>query len=44
MERSYKEHMPRYSEKIVPGNEPTMRCCVYKDAILEERIKIAMGG
>ncbi len=30
---------------IVPGNEPTMRCCVYKErAILEERVKIAMGG
>ncbi len=30
---------------IVPGNEPTMRCCVYKErAILGERIKIAMGG
>lgn len=30
---------------IVPGNTPTMRCCVYKErAILEERIKIAMGG
>jgi [FeFe] hydrogenase (group B1/B3) len=32
-------------KKIVPGNEPTMRCCVYKErAILEERVKIAMGG
>lgn len=30
---------------IVPGNTPTMRCCVYKErAILEERVKIAMGG
>ena len=30
---------------IVPGNEPTMRCCVYKErAILAERVKIAMGG
>ena len=30
---------------IVPGNEPTMRCCVYKErAILGERVKIAMGG
>lgn len=30
---------------IVPGTEPTMRCCVYKErAILEERVKIAMGG
>ena len=31
--------------KLVPGNEPTMRCCVYKErAILGERVKIAMGG
>ena len=30
---------------IVPGNTPTMRCCVYKErAILTERMKIAMGG
>lgn len=32
-------------KKIVPGHEPTMRCCVYKErAILSERVKIAMGG
>ncbi|MEG0778476.1 MAG: 4Fe-4S dicluster domain-containing protein [Oscillospiraceae bacterium] len=31
--------------QIVPGKQPTMRCCVYKErAILSERIKIAMGG
>lgn len=31
--------------KIVPGNIPTMRCCVYKErAILGERVKLAMGG
>ena len=30
---------------IVPGKTPTMRCCVYKErAILNERVKIAMGG
>ena len=30
---------------IVPGKQPTMRCCVYKErAILAERIKLAMGG
>ena len=30
---------------IVPGNEPTMRCCVYKErAIVSERIHMAMGG
>lgn len=32
-------------QKIVPGNTPTMRCCVYKErAILADRVKIAMGG
>ncbi|MEG2273725.1 MAG: monomeric [FeFe] hydrogenase, partial [Clostridia bacterium] len=30
---------------IVPGKEPTMRCCVYKErAILGERVKVALGG
>ena len=30
---------------IVPGKEPTMRCCVYKErAILSDRVKLAMGG
>ncbi len=30
---------------IIPGKEPTMRCCVYKErAIVGERVKIAMGG
>ncbi len=30
---------------IVPGNEPTMRCCVYKErAILADRVQIAIGG
>ncbi len=32
-------------KEIMPGKEPTMRCCVYKErAILAERVKIAMGG
>ena len=32
-------------KKIVPGNTPTMRCCVYKErAILGDRVKLAMGG
>ena len=31
--------------RIVPGNTPTMRCCVYKErADVTERIKLAMGG
>ena len=29
---------------IIPGNVPTMRCCVYKErAIIAERVKLAMG-
>lgn len=32
-------------KKILPGRIPTMRCCVYKErAILQERVKLAMGG
>ena len=31
--------------RIVPGPQPTMRCCIYKErAIVAERVKIAMGG
>jgi len=30
---------------IIPGKTPSMRCCVYKKrAILQERVKLAMGG
>lgn len=30
---------------IIPGNTPTMRCCVYMErAILGERVKLALGG
>lgn len=33
------------TKKIVPGPEPSIRCCIYKErAILNERIKLAMGG
>lgn len=36
------EEIPRI---IVPSDEATMRCCVNKErAILEERVKMAMGG
>ena len=39
------ENMDNIPKLIVPGNTPTMRCCVYKErAILEERVKLAMGG
>lgn len=32
-------------QRIIPGKESTMRCCVYKErAIVSERIKMAMGG
>ncbi len=39
------ENLLDIPKSIVPGNTPTMRCCVYKErAILAERVKIAMGG
>ncbi len=39
------ENVFEIPKAIVPGNTPTMRCCVYKErAILQERVKIAMGG
>ena len=39
------DHVLDIPKKIVPGNTPTMRCCVYKErAILGERVKLAMGG
>ena len=39
------ENLMDIPKKIVPGNTPTMRCCVYKErAILGDRVKIAMGG
>ena len=39
------ENLIDIPQRLVPGNEPTMRCCVYKErAILGERVKLAMGG
>mgnify|MGYP001389081875 CR=1 FL=1 len=39
------EHVTDIPKRIIPGNTPTMRCCVYKErAILAERVKLAMGG
>lgn len=39
------EHLLEIPKVIVPGKKPTMRCCVYKErAIVEDRIKMAMGG
>ena len=39
------ENIMDIPQKLVPGKQPTMRCCVYKErAILGERVKLAMGG
>ena len=39
------ENVTDIPKMIVPGKEPTMRCCVYKErAIISERVKLAMGG
>ena len=39
------EELLNIPARLIPGKEPTMRCCVYKErAILGERVKIAMGG
>ena len=39
------EGMLDIPRKLIPGKEPTMRCCVYKErAILGDRVKLAMGG
>ena len=39
------ENLYEIPKTIVPGREPTMRCCIYKErAIVEERVKLAMGG
>ena len=39
------ENLYEIPKMIVPGREPTMRCCIYKErAIVEERVKLAMGG
>ena len=39
------ENLVDVPKTIVPGNTPTMRCCVYKErAILGERVKLAIGG
>ncbi len=40
-----KENVLNIPKIIVPGKEPTMRCCIYKEqAIVTERVKLAMGG
>ena len=44
-EQNLVENVLDIPKKILPGKIPTMRCCVYKErAILQERVKLAMGG
>ena len=44
-EGTLKENLMNIPKIIVPGKTPTMRCCVYKEqAIVVERVKLAMGG
>ncbi len=44
-EGTLKENILNIPKIIVPGKEPTMRCCIYKEqAIVTERVKLAMGG
>ena len=32
-------------EKIIPGPNPAVRCCIYKErAIINSRVKMALGG
>ncbi len=39
------ENLLNIPEIIIPGKNPTMRCCVYKErAVVSERMKLAMGG
>lgn len=39
------ENVLEIPEQIIPGNKPSMRCCVYKErAVLSKRIKLAIGG
>ena len=39
------ENLMNIPKIIVPGKSPTMRCCIYKEqAIVAERVKLAMGG
>ena len=44
-EDTLQENLLNIPKIIVPGKEPTMRCCIYKEqAIVSERVKLAMGG
>lgn len=38
-------HLLDIPEKIIPGPEASLRCCIYKErAIINSRVKLAMGG
>ena len=38
-------HIQEIPKTIITGPEPTMRCCIYHErAIVEERVRMAMGG
>lgn len=40
-----REELLSIPETIVPGPQPTMRCCIYKErAIVTQRVQMAMGG
>lgn len=40
-----KENYRDIPKTIIPGPKPITRCCIYKErAIVEERVKMAMGG
>ena len=44
-EGTLQENLINIPKIIVPGKTPTMRCCIYKEqAIVAERVKLAMGG
>jgi len=39
------ENISRIPNIVIPGPKATMRCCIYKErAIIEERVKLAIGG
>lgn len=44
-EDKLKDYLLDIPDMIIPGKEPSIRCCVYKErAIVKERVKLAMGG
>ncbi|MCR1897706.1 4Fe-4S dicluster domain-containing protein [Irregularibacter muris] len=39
------EEMQEIPDRIIEGNKARFRCCIYKEkAIIEERVKLALGG